>query len=513
MQQVTAHCHVDCDRTTLLNYSFKHHEGVHSAEGVLTVETGTRTGRSPQDRFIVQDELTRHTIDWGGTNQPIDRSVLTQLWARALSYLEERTHFINHLRVGASGQYGVPVKVTAEYAWHAAFALNMFIDSPWVQADHDQHWSLMSVPGLTLSGAQDGVNSDGVVILDCVERRILICGIRYAGEMKKAMFTALNYHLPDQQVLPMHCAANVGEDGSSALFFGLSGTGKTTLSSDPARQLVGDDEHGWSDSGVFNFEGGCYAKCINLSQANEPVIWDAIRPGAIMENVILDSNGYPDFTDVSKTQNTRVSYPLFHVKRRVLESQAAPPNAVIFLACDLYGVLPPVSLLSIEQAAYYFLSGYTALVGSTEMGQSAEIKPTFSTCFGAPFFSRPPQVYADLLMQRLNETQAQVFLVNTGWHCGGYASGGQRYSITTTRAIIHAITAGVDVAQTQVFPKFNFKIPSLLKGVESALLDPRRQWSDESAYWASAHSLIEAFQSNFKRFSVSDAIIKSGPTQ
>ena len=511
MQEVEPVVRVNCSREALLAYSVSAQEGECSATGVLTVETGNRTGRSPKDRFIVDDLQTHETVDWGGTNQAIERSVFELLWAKALEYLEGKTQFVHHLRVGADTAYGIPVKVTTEYAWHAVFALNMFIQGPWSEADHVEHWELINVPGLKLAGSDDGVSSDAAVILDLTEHRVLLCGMRYAGEMKKAMFTAINYHLPPQDVLPMHCAANVGEDGCSALFFGLSGTGKTTLSSDPTRRLIGDDEHGWSTQGVFNFEGGCYAKCIALSEEHEPVIWKAIRPGAIMENVVLTDEGMPDFSDVSKTENTRASYPLFHVEHRVVENQAGPPCSVIFLACDLYGVLPPVSILSREQAAYYFLSGYTALVGSTEVGQGTGVKPTFSVCFGAPFFTRPPQVYADLLMKRLAETNAQVFLVNTGWHQGSYGAGGQRYPISTTRAVVHAATAGMDEQLTDVLPGFNVRIPQTLPGIESRLLDPRQAWADQAAYIDNANTLVSKFQENFKRFAVASEVMAAGP--
>ncbi len=485
-------------------------EGTVSASGALVTQTGSRTGRSPKDRFIVDDDITHSTVDWGAVNRPISILQFDLLWQKAVKHIEDKEMFVSELQVGQDKQYGLPVKVVTELAWHNLFCHHMFVAKE--AGNKNQEWTILNAASLKLNGEQDGVHGDGAVLINFTERRVLLCGMLYAGEMKKAMFTVLNYFLPQEGVLPMHCAANKGEEGDVALFFGLSGTGKTTLSADPNRYLIGDDEHGWSDTAVFNFEGGCYAKCINLSEEKEPVIWAALRDNAIMENVIIDESGIPDFTDTRLTQNTRAAYPRTHIEKRVEENHAGTPKSVIFLTCDLYGVLPPVSLLTTEQAAYYFLSGYTALVGSTEVGSTAGIQPTFSTCFGAPFFPRAATVYADLLVKHVEATGAQVYLINTGWTGGAYAKGGERFSIPVTRRIVSAALSGELVgADLQQYPGFDFAIPTAISGIEDTLLDPRLTWSDPAAYQQELKSLVGQFRDNFKRFSVAEGIKSAGP--
>lgn len=496
----------------LAEIALERNEAVRSRNGALSMTTGSRTGRSPKDRYLVKDSLTENTVDWGEINQPIAPNTFTQLWNRVTAYLEDKDTFVSDLSVGADDRYTLPIKVVTEFAWHSIFAHHMFIRTQHREGHHNAAWTIVSAPGFITDPQRDGVRSDACLMINFSERKVLLAGLQFAGELKKAMFSVMNFLLPTLNVLPMHCAANVGAAGDVALFFGLSGTGKTTLSADPERFLIGDDEHGWSPEGVFNFEGGCYAKCINLSQEREPLIWNAIRDNAIMENVVLTADGQPDYADDRYTQNTRAAYPLDHIEKRVLANQAGNPKAVIFLTCDLYGVLPPVSLLTREQAAYHFLSGYTALVGSTEMGSAAGIKETFSRCYGAAFFPWPASTYAELLMKRLDETGAQVYLINTGWAQGGYGKGGERFSIPTTRAVVRAALSGeLRNAETTLLPGFNLRIPTAIAGVDAHLLNPSLNWSDPEAYQHNLQELITRFQGNFSKFKVSDAIRNAGP--
>jgi phosphoenolpyruvate carboxykinase (ATP) len=498
----------------LIEKSIARKEGLLAAAGPLVVRTGQFTGRSPQDKFIVRDAAIESNVDWGPVNQPMSPEHYRLLHSKFLAYLQGQDLFVRDCFAGADPAYRLPIRVITQLAWHNLFARQLFIPADGEQTrNHVPEFTIVFAPGFHADPAEDGTRSENCIVVDFCKKTVLIGGTSYAGEMKKSVFSILNYLLPERGVFPMHCSANMGAKGDVALFFGLSGTGKTTLSADPNRRLIGDDEHGWGDFGVFNFEGGCYAKCIHLSQEHEPQIWNAIRFGAVLENVAIDPDlRVLDYDDASITENTRAAYPVDFIDNAVIPGLGGHPSNVVFLTADAFGVLPPIARLTPEQAMYHFLSGYTAKVAGTERGLGKEPAATFSAGFAAPFLPRPPALYARMLGDRLRRHKAECWLVNTGW-VGGPFGVGRRMSLRHTRAMLHAALEGQlrDVPYTE-HPVFGLQIPQACPNVPADLLDARGQWADPAAYDKAARELAARFARNFEKFSgVNEAIRQAGP--
>ncbi|SHI00905.1 phosphoenolpyruvate carboxykinase (ATP) [Virgibacillus chiguensis] len=490
-------------------------EGKLSATGAVQAETGAYTGRSPKDKFIVEDEMSEKYVDWGTVNRSVNEETFNKLYQKVVAYLKNKSeifHFKGY--AGADHEYRLPLQVINEYAWHNLFARQLFITPTKEELEkHQPEFTVISAPTFKADPKVDGTNSEAFILVSFKQRIVLIGGTEYAGEIKKSIFSVMNYLLPQRNVLSMHCSANVGNEGDVALFFGLSGTGKTTLSADPYRRLIGDDEHGWGPNGVFNIEGGCYAKCINLSQEKEPQIYDAIKFGTVLENVVLDEQSrIPDYDNTSLTENTRAAYPLENMDNIAIPSMAGHPNTIIFLTADASGTLPPISKLTKEQAMYHFLSGYTSKLAGTERGVT-EPQATFSACFGSPFLPLAPSKYAAMLGEKIDAYQSNVFLVNTGWTGGSYGVG-KRMKLSYTRAMIHAALEGelhgVETTKDQVF---GLEIPMHVPGVPDEVLIPKNTWQDKAAYDQTAKQLAMKFHENFKQFTEArEDIANAGPS-
>ena len=492
--------------------------GQEASSGALAVNTGEFTGRSPMDRFIVKDDITSDKVWWGNINIPFESEKFDQLYDKVIAYLNTKELYVRDSYACADADYKLNIRVINEYPWSNMFAYNMFLRPTEDELeDFDPEWTVVNAPGFMANPEEDGTRQHNFAILNFTRKIALIGGTGYTGEIKKGIFSALNFILPVyKNTLPMHCSANVGESGDTAIFFGLSGTGKTTLSTDPDRKLIGDDEHGWTpDNTVFNFEGGCYAKVIDLSQKKEPEIYGAIKKGAILENVVMDDKGLVDFGDTSITQNTRVSYPIHHIENIQWPSIGENVKNIFFLTADAFGVLPPISKLTPAQAAYHFISGYTAKVAGTEAGV-VEPQPSFSACFGAPFMPLHPAKYAEMLSKKMKESGVDVWLVNTGWTGGPYGVG-TRMKLKYTRAMISAALSGelglYNYEKYHIHSVFGVAQPRECPGVPTQVLSPRATWNNDEAYYKTAFKLTNAFRENFKKFEAyaSEEIRRGGP--
>ncbi len=502
---------------TLYEQVVRRREGILCHLGPIAVRTGHHTGRSPDDKFIVKEPTSDNHIWWGDVNKPFEQERFNALYQRLMAYVQGRDLFVQDCYVGADPQYSMPIRVITETAWQSLLTRNMFIQIK-DRAKLDEHrpeFRVLAFPHFHAMPELDRTNSEAFIIVDYGQKTIMIGGTSYAGEIKKSVFTILNYYLPQQEVLSMHCSANMGPTGDVALFFGLSGTGKTTLSADVERRLIGDDEHGWSDNGIFNFEGGCYAKVINLSREAEPEIYECTRRfGTILENVMVDNETRRfNLDDATLTENTRAGYPISHLPNAIREGRGPHPKNVVLLTCDAFGVLPPIAKLNPEQAMYQFLSGYTAKVAGTERGLS-EPSATFSACFGAPFMALPPTFYTQMFGDRIRKHGAKCWLINTGWQGGSPAMGAKRISIQHTRALVRAaLTGALDNVPTVRDPLFGVEVPTECPGVPPEALRAREQWADPAAYDVQADSLVGLFQKNMEKFAgqIDRSIVDAGP--
>lgn len=510
--------HYQLSSAELHDITLKKEMGRESSLGALAVNTGEFTGRSPMDRFIVKDKITEEKVWWGDINIPFEPSKFDALYDKVVNYLEGKELYVRDCYACADANYRLNIRVINEYPWSNMFAYNMFIRPTKVELKNfEPEWTVVNAPGFMAVAEADGTRQHNFAILNFTRKIALIGGTGYTGEIKKGIFSALNFILPVQKnTLPMHCSANVGKKGDTAIFFGLSGTGKTTLSTDAHRKLIGDDEHGWNnENAVFNFEGGCYAKVINLSAEQEPEIYGAIKKGAILENVIMSDEGVVDFEDTSITQNTRVSYPIYHIENIKQPSLGKNPKNIFFLTADAFGVLPPISKLTPSQAAYHFISGYTAKVAGTEAGVKEPI-PSFSACFGAPFMPLHPAKYAEMLSRKMLDAKVNVWLVNTGWTGGPYGVG-TRMKLKYTRAMINAVLNGdlglYNYDDYHIHSVFGVAQPRSCPGVPTEVLSPRSTWNDDEAYYTTAFKLSNAFRENFQQFEAyaSEEIRRGGP--
>jgi phosphoenolpyruvate carboxykinase (ATP) len=496
----------------LLEHAVARREGAFAGNGAFVVRTGQFTGRSPKDKFVVRDEETETNVQWGPVNQPLSEERFNSIHSRMLAFWQGHDVYVQDCLSGADAGYAMRFRVVTQYAWHSLFARQLFL-RPAGEPAGGPDFTILFAPEFQVNPATDGTNSETCIAISFKKRVVLICGTSYAGEMKKSAFSIMNYFLPARGVLPMHCSANIGAQDDAALFFGLSGTGKTTLSADPGRRLIGDDEHGWSDRGIFNFEGGCYAKCIRLSREQEPQIWNAIRFGTVLENVAMDSETrLLDLDSEEITENTRAAYPLNFIDNALIPSVGGHPRNVVLLTADAFGVLPPIARLTPEQAMYHFLSGYTARLAGTERGMGKDPQATFSACFGSPFLPRPASVYASLLGEKLRRHGSACWLVNTGW-VGGPPGVGERMKIRYTRAMLNAALQG-DLSEVPMAPDPVFKVavPKECPGVPSQFLDARGMWADKEAYDHAARDLAARFNKNFAKFpGVAPEIAAAGP--